>query len=92
MSGFNLSPLQMFYLLTLGAAESLSLDSWIGNFEPGKEADFVVIDWNATELMRRRMSFTESLEERLFALIILGDDRNIAATHVMGKPVYRKEI
>lgn len=90
MGGFSLSSLQMFYLLTLGAAKSLSLDRWIGNFETGKEADFVVIDWNATELMRRRMSFAESLQERLFALIILGDDRNITATHVMGKPVYRR--
>lgn len=92
MRGFSLSPLQMFYLLTLGGAKSLSLDRWIGNFETGKEADFVVIDWNATELMRRRMSITESLEERLFALIILGDDRNIAATHVMGQRVYQRAM
>jgi guanine deaminase len=32
------------HLATLGSAEALSLDHRIGNFLPGKEAHFVVLD------------------------------------------------
>ena len=88
MNGFNLSPLQSFYIATLGGAKSLNLDDRLGNFNVGKEADFIVVDLNATALMKRRMSHTESLNEQLFALMMLGDDRNIKATHIMGERKY----
>jgi guanine deaminase len=88
MSGHSLTPLKAFHLATLGAAESLYLDHRIGNFAIGKEADFVVLDLAASELMQRRMQHSESIEDRLFALMMLGDDRCIQATHVMGKRQY----
>jgi len=90
LSGESLTPLKAFYLATLGAAESLYLDHRIGNFNAGKEADFIVIDLQATELMQKRMESALSLEERLFALMMLGDDRCIQATHVMGQRRYSK--
>ena len=92
MKGFNMLPFQAFYLATLGAAKSLYLDDKLGNFKVGKEADFIVIDMNATPLMYRRMSHAESLEEKLFALMILGDDRNIKATHILGDCKYNRGI
>ena len=91
MKGYNMSPLQGFYMATLGAARSLYLDHKTGNFETGKEADFIVIDLNATALMKRRMSHCESLEDELFVLMILGDDRNIKATHIMGECRYQRD-
>ncbi len=91
LKGFNLSPFHAFYLLTLGAARALSLAHKIGNFETGKEADFVVLDLNASELMQRRMRRAENLAEQLFALIILGDDRNVHATHILGECRYRRD-
>ena len=91
LAGHSLSPLKAFHLATLGAAESLYLDHRIGNFDIGKEADFVVLDLEATPLMQRRMQQTDSLEDRLFALMMLGDDRCIQATHVMGKRQYLRE-
>ena len=72
------------WLATLGAAEALYLDDKIGNFEPGKEADFVVIDPAATRMTARRSARADSFLEALFALLTLGDDRNIAATFVAG--------
>jgi guanine deaminase len=90
MAGQNLTPLKAFYLATLGAAESLYLDHGIGNFDTGKEADLVVIDLQATDLMQKRMESALSLEERLFALMMLGDDRCIQATHVMGRRQYSR--
>ena len=90
MGGHSLSPLKAFHLATLGAAESLYLDHRIGNFAVGKEADFVVLDLQATELMELRMQGAQSLEDRLFALMMLGDDRAVLATHVMGQRQYQR--
>lgn len=80
-----LPPFDAFYLATLGAARALYLDDKIGNFEPGKEADFVVLDSGATSITSRRLSTSEDVAEKLFALIMLGDDRSVAATYLMGR-------
>ena len=90
MAGQTLAPMKAFYLATLGGARSLYLEQSIGNFETGKEADFVVIDLEATALMQRRMSQSDSISDALFALMMLGDDRAIVATHVMGQRQYLK--
>ena len=85
LSGVKISPLESFYLATLGTAASLSLDHRVGNFAPGKEADFLVLDLTPTELLRFRMPHATTLEERLFLLSTLGDDRNVFATYVAGE-------
>ncbi len=76
---------EALHLLTLGAAEALYLDRHVGNFERGKEADFVVLDPAATAISRRRSRVATSIEETLFALTMLADDRHVAATYVAGK-------
>jgi guanine deaminase len=88
LAGQTLSPLRAFYLATLGGATSLYLDERIGNFDVGKEADFVVLDPAATALLARRMSHTTTLAEMLFAFMIMGDDRAVHATHVLGAPAH----
>jgi len=85
LGGQRLSPLRAFYLATLGSARSLYLDDRIGNFVAGKEGDFIVLDLAATPLMARRMANTSDLVERLFVLMMLGDDRSVLATHIMGR-------
>jgi len=75
------------YLATLGAAEALYLDDKIGNFEKGKEADFVVLDFEGSNLTARRTAAATTIEEKLFALITLADDRNVAATYVNGEAI-----
>ncbi len=74
-----------FYLATLGGAQALSLADRIGNFTPGKEADFVVLDWTATPELARRTRVAKTFTERLFALMTLGGDRAVHATHVLGR-------
>lgn len=90
MGGTFLSALRMFYLATLGAARSMQLEGVIGNFCTGAEADFLVLDLQATPLLARRTAHTESLEELLFALAILGDDRSVLATYAAGHCVHRR--
>jgi len=85
MQNQPLPPGRAIYLATLGAAEALYLDNRIGNFAAGKEADFVVLDPAGTAVSAHRTSRTASISELLFALIVLGDDRNIAATYLQGR-------
>ncbi|MGI9223459.1 MAG: guanine deaminase [Woeseiaceae bacterium] len=80
-----LPPGRAMYLATLGAAEALYLDDRIGNFAAGKEADFVILDPAGTAVSAHRTSRAESISELLFALIVLGDDRNVAATYLRGQ-------
>jgi len=83
----KLSPFQSFYLATLGGAIALDLEGTIGNFVKGAEADFIVLDYHATPLMERRMQHCKTLTEKLFILSMLGDERHVTATHIMGERV-----
>ncbi|OED38413.1 guanine deaminase [Chromatiales bacterium (ex Bugula neritina AB1)] len=88
LNGNTVNALQLLYEITLGGARALSLQQHIGNFETGKEADFVVLDPQASELLGRRIELVDTIEEKLFALIMLADDRLTRATHLMGERVY----
>jgi guanine deaminase len=83
--GVSLAPHDLWWQHTAGAAAALGLDGVIGNLSPGCEADFVVIDPKATPLLERRTSIANSLEELLFSLIVLGDDRAIEGVCVEGR-------
>jgi guanine deaminase len=91
MGGTYLPALRMFYLATLGGARSMQLEGTIGNFAAGAEADFIVLDPQATPLLARRCERTGSLEELLFAFALLGDDRAVAATYSAGRQVHARE-
>lgn len=82
--GNKLSAFQALYLATLGGARALYLDNKIGNFAMGKEADFVVLNFKGTPLLERRIAHARSLHDKLFALMMLGDDRSVTATYIMG--------
>jgi len=90
MKGTYLPALRMFYLATLGAARAMRLDGVIGGFGAGTEADFIVLDPRATPLLSRRADQSDSLEEMLFALATLGDDRAVAATYSAGRQLHRR--
>ena len=83
--GKKLSAFQALYLATLSGAKALYLDDKIGNFEIGKEADFVVLNFSGTPLIERRIQNSKDLHDKLFSLMMLGDDRAISATYVLGE-------
>lgn len=85
LQGHSLSPHHGLYLATLGGAVALGLDHVIGNFDHDKDADFVVLDPHSTPTLRRRLAHSTDIDERLFALMMLGDDRAIHATYVAGR-------
>jgi guanine deaminase len=87
LQGRNLPAFEAFRMMTRGNAEALGMEEGIGSIEPGRYADLVVLDARATPSMAHRMETVEGdLEEELFVLMTLGDDRAVAATYVQGSP------
>ena len=82
----------MFYMATLGAARAIRPAGIVGSLVPGAEAAFVVIDPACTPLLARRTKQLDSLEELLFALALLGDDRAIKATYSAGRQVHARAV
>ena len=85
--GERLNPLESFYHMTLGNAETLSLSDRIGTLEPGTDADFIILDAAATPVMKLRMETVSTVTEELFLLQTLGDDRSVVETYVAGRPL-----
>ena len=79
----RLDPFRALYLATAAGARLLGIGDHVGALGPGQEADFVVLDTAATPLLARRTAGA-SLAERLFALQVLGDDRAVRRTYIMG--------
>jgi guanine deaminase len=78
----SLSPQHLWWQHTAGAAQALGLEGVIGNLQPGCEADFIVLDPRATPLLARKTSQAASLDELLFSLIVLGDDRVVERVNI----------
>ena len=88
--GYVLDPFRALWLATGGSARLLHIDGEVGMLAEGQEADFVVLDDAATPLMARRTAGA-TLAERLFALQVLGDDRAVKQTYVLGRCVWDRE-
>ena len=86
--GLSLSAQNLWWQHTAGAAQALGLAGVIGNLQLGCEADFVVLNPQATPLLARRTAQVRSLEELLFTLIVLGDDRLVEKT-VISQAIYQ---
>ena len=78
--GLSLSPQHLWWQHTAGAARALGLAGVVGNLQPGCEADFIVLNPQATPLLARRTAQAGNLDELLFAMIVLGDDRLVEQT------------
>jgi len=62
----------------------LDLNGVIGNLTVGCDADFIVLNPHATPLLSRRIAAADSLQEQLFAMVVLGDDRLVERVVVNG--------
>ncbi len=91
IQGVSLSPFHLWYLSTLGGARALSLDAETGSLEPGKSADFLILDIKATPLLAMRTGHATSLEDLLAGLIFMGDDRAVQRSVIGGRVVSGEE-
>lgn len=91
LTGYKPTAVELFAMATRGNAERLKIGHETGSIEMGKFADLVVLDPHATPVLASRQEVSTSLEDVLFSLMILGDDRAVRATYVAGKKVHALE-
>ncbi len=89
-AGVSLSPQHLWWQHTAGAAKGLGLEGVVGNLTVGCEADFVILNPQCTPLMARKMERCSNLDELLFAMIVLGDDRLIEKTVIAGQTQFQR--
>ncbi|MEN8832846.1 guanine deaminase [Pacificibacter sp.] len=85
LRGTALHPAQLLWLATRGSAEAIHLEHEIGSIAVGLEADLTVIDLASTDAIAQRSSRAQTIWESVFPTIMMGDDRAIAQTYVMGR-------
>lgn len=91
LNSFKLPSMVRWYMATLGAARALHLGDKIGSLEPGYEADFIVIDPDASPYMKYRHHEVKDIFDLLFMLMTLGEERNISATYICGDPAFLRQ-
>jgi guanine deaminase len=84
LRGYSLHPAKAFWLATQGSAQVMRMADRIGNLAAAYDADIAILDLLATPLIAERTRRAADIWEALFALMILGDDRAIAATYTGG--------
>lgn len=87
-----LDPGTLLYLGTLAGAQVLDMDDSLGNLDPGKQADFVVIDPSRSpelaEVLDERAPRDDAAEERdalLFSLLMAVREPAVAEVYVGGR-------
>ncbi|AHM05663.1 Guanine deaminase [Roseibacterium elongatum DSM 19469] len=87
LRGMALHPSESIWLATGASAEALRLGDRIGRLAPGYEADMVVLDLASTPAIAQATTRAEDIWQAVFPTIMMGDDRAVAQTYVMGRPV-----
>lgn len=90
LAGYKPSAFELFHLATRGNAERLHLAHELGSLEVGTWADLAVLDPSATPVLASRQEVSRSLEDVLFSLAILGDDRAVRATYIAGRKIHER--
>ncbi len=86
--GFLLEAAHLLYLATRAGAAGLGLDNEIGDFTPGKAADFVFLKPPADNPLAAIAANGSSPERLLAAIFTLAGADCVREVNVEGSPVY----
>ncbi|OZE35972.1 guanine deaminase [Rhodococcus sp. 05-2254-6] len=91
-AGLSLHPAELLFTGTLAGARALDMESRIGNFDAGKEADFVVVDPSAWPQLAaaidhgvRADDAELARDQTLFALLMSMREPAIVGVYVQGR-------
>lgn len=90
LAGLRLSAWALLHAATRGAAQALQLGGELGTLQPGAMADLAIWDWACGPVAQRRDALARGLHERVFAWMMLGDERNLVECRVAGKALFRR--
>jgi guanine deaminase len=90
LQGVKLNAFKALHTATLGAASALRLGHEMGGLEAGQIADVTVWDWACGALAQHRDALARDLHERLFAWMMLSDERDLVTTLVAGRTQYKR--
>jgi guanine deaminase len=90
--GVSMHPAEMLFIGTLAGARALDMENRFGNFDVGKEADFVVVDPKDALNGLLRNAFRSSdaelaRDQTLFALLMGLRESSIAEVYVHGRRI-----
>ena len=88
LRGVRLPAWKALHAATRGAAVALDLDHEIGSLDVGCMADLALWQYAVGPVATARDGAASSLHERVFALMTLGDERNLVSTFVAGRCLY----
>ncbi|MDI9896626.1 guanine deaminase [Rhodococcus sp. IEGM 1381] len=93
--GLSLHPAELLFTGTLAGARALDMENRIGNFDIGKEADFVVVDPSAWPQLAaaidhgvRADDAELARDQTLFALLMAMREPAIVGVYVQGRAVH----
>ncbi len=89
--GLLLTAPQLLYLATRAGAEALQLEGEIGDFQPGKAADFVYLRPRTGTPLAAIVDRACDLPRILAALFTLGDRDCIEEVRVEGEAIYKRD-
>jgi guanine deaminase len=91
-AGVSILPAEMLFIGTLAGARALDMENRFGNFDVGKEADFVVVDPSGTPALHATLTNAVraedpglAREQSLFALLMGIRESSIAEVYVRGR-------
>lgn len=98
-AGVALHPAELLYTGTLGGAQALDMDARFGNFDVGKDADFLLIDPDRWEPLARNLAQgtraedeASATDQTLFALLMGLREPAIAAVYVRGHQAVARPV
>jgi guanine deaminase len=91
-SGASLEPAHLLYLATRAGAEAIGLEEEIGDFQPGKSADFVYLKPPEGTPLHAVAAHAASAERLLASIFTLAGAESVAETWVAGSPVFRHAV
>jgi guanine deaminase len=89
-SGFHLAPEHLLYLATRAGAEALGLEPEVGDFLPGKSADFVYLRPPEGSPLQTVAAHAESAGHLLASIVTLAGAECVRETWVAGLLVFGK--
>lgn len=92
----RLSAVKGLYAATLASARCLHLEDRLGNFEPGKEADFVVLDTGGSPLLDFRRNGSRPSDgfqevcHQFFGVMMVWAPEVVKATYIAGSRAFSR--